>query len=138
MQLITRLNELQERAKTEAAGETFRVCLISGGEFTCPVRGDGLGGRNLETALRLATGQVPSHFAALCAGTDGIDGNSPAAGAIVDSTTIDRAQTIGLDPSTFIERSDTYSFFVALGDAIASGLTGTNVRDVRILLAPIT
>jgi hydroxypyruvate reductase len=138
MQLITRLNELQERAKTEAAGETFGVCLISGGEFTCPVRGDGLGGRNLETALRLATGQVPSHFAALCAGTDGIDGNSPAAGAIVDSTTIDRAQTIGLDPSTFIERSDTYSFFVALGDAIASGLTGTNVRDVRILLAPIT
>jgi glycerate-2-kinase len=81
---------------------------------------------------------VQSHFVALCAGTDGIDGNSPAAGAIVDSTTIDRAQTIGLDPSTCIERSDAYSFFVALGDAIATGATGTNVRDVRILLASNT
>jgi hydroxypyruvate reductase len=138
VQLIARINELQERAKTEAAGETIGVCLISGGEFACPVKGDGLGGRNLETALRLATGQVQSHFVALCAGTDGIDGNSPAAGAIVDSTTIDRAQTIGLDPSTCIERSDAYSFFVALGDAIATGATGTNVRDVRILLASNT
>ncbi|MDX6559049.1 MAG: glycerate 2-kinase, partial [Blastocatellia bacterium] len=74
-------------------------------------------------------------FVALCAGTDGIDGNSPAAGAIVDSTTRARAQAIGLDPAAFLDRSDAYSFFVALGDAIATGATGTNVRDVRILLA---
>ena len=73
-------------------------------------------------------------FVAVCAGTDGIDGNSPAAGAIVDSTTIQRARAIGLDPSDFIKRSDAYSFFIALGDAIATGATGTNVRDVRILL----
>jgi hydroxypyruvate reductase len=137
-QLLTRLKALQDRAQTGSAGETNGVCLISGGEFACPVKGDGLGGRNLETALRLAadhTSATLAHFVAFCAGTDGIDGNSPAAGAIIDSTTIDRAQTIGLDPSAFLERSDAYSFFVALGDVVATGATGTNVRDVRILLA---
>jgi glycerate 2-kinase len=115
------------------------LCLISGGEFACPVRGDGMGGRSLETALRLAHARNllssgTENFAALCAGTDGIDGNSPAAGAIVDSTTIDRARAIGLDPADSIERSDAYSFFIALGDVIATGATGTNVRDMRILL----
>jgi hydroxypyruvate reductase len=131
-QLLNRLEALQAKV---SKGET--VCLISGGEFACPVRGDGLGGRNLETALRLAGARGSSsseQFVALCAGTDGIDGNSPAAGAIVDSTTIDRAGAIGLEPAEFIERSDVYSFFVALGDVVATGATGTNVRDVRILL----
>jgi glycerate-2-kinase len=103
------------------------------------VRGEGLGGRNLETALRLAIGAEEhrdrvGEFVALCAGTDGIDGNSPAAGAIVDSTTIERARRIGLDPVDFLNRSDSYSFFVALGDALTTGATGTNVRDLRILL----
>lgn len=122
------------------AREYEKVCLISGGEFACPVRGNGIGGRNLETALRLAIAfdqnpQGVSQFVALCAGTDGIDGNSPAAGAIVDSTTIERARKIGLDPNDFLNRSDSYSFFVALGDVITTGPTGTNVRDLRILLA---
>ncbi|MFY9621632.1 MAG: DUF4147 domain-containing protein [Pyrinomonadaceae bacterium] len=131
--LLSRLGGL----KASNAGD---VCLISGGEFACPVRGDGLGGRNLETALRLAiaadenSGQF-GEFVALCAGTDGTDGNSPAAGAIVDSTTIERAKKIGLDAQDFLSRSDSYSFFVALGDAITTGPTGTNVRDLRILLA---
>lgn len=92
----------------------------------------------METALRLALDQSLSnctHFIALCVGTDGIDGNSPAAGAIVDQTTGERARAIGLDPTGFLDRSDAYSFFVALGDAIATGSTGTNVRDLRILLA---
>jgi hydroxypyruvate reductase len=138
-QLLTRLKTFHDRVKTESA--TNGLCLISGGEFACPVNGPGLGGRNLETALRLATEQSASpaaHFVALCAGTDGIDGNSPAAGAIIDGTTTERAQIIGLDPSTFLERSDAYSFFVALGDVVATGATGTNVRDVRILLASNT
>jgi glycerate 2-kinase len=137
-QLFRRLSALGVEAKTRRPTEANAVCLISGGEFACPVRGEGLGGRNLETALRLATEQIlpeASHFIALCAGTDGIDGNSPAAGAIVDHTTCERARAIGLDPSAFIDRSDAYSFFVALGDAIATGATGTNVRDIRILLA---
>ncbi|HBB96410.1 MAG TPA: hypothetical protein DC054_13570 [Blastocatellia bacterium] len=110
------------------------VCLISGGEFACPVQGSGTGGRNLETALRLSR-SISFGTVALCAGTDGIDGNSPAAGAIVDSTTVDRATAIGLDVEDFLRRSDSYSFFVALGDVIATGPTGTNVRDLRILIA---
>jgi hydroxypyruvate reductase len=116
------------------------LCLISGGEFSCPVRGQGIGGRNLESALRLAcsTGSSLSDeraFVALCAGTDGVDGNSPAAGAIVDNTSINRAKGIGLDAADFLNRSDSYSFFVALGDVVATGATGTNVRDLRILLS---
>jgi hydroxypyruvate reductase len=130
--LLTRLSELK-------ASDGANVCLISGGEFACPVRGDGLGGRNLETALRLAIAadqksERVGELVALCAGTDGIDGNSPAAGAIVDSTTIERARRIGLDPADFLNRSDSYSFFVALGDVVTTGPTGTNVRDLRILL----
>ncbi|HJZ81726.1 MAG TPA: DUF4147 domain-containing protein [Pyrinomonadaceae bacterium] len=129
----------QLRRRLEALQAKYRdssriVCLISGGEFACPVKGGGLGGRNLETALRLAA-RTNFEMVALCAGTDGIDGNSPAAGAIIDNTTIERATSIGLDPNDFLERSDAYSFFVALGDALTTGATGTNVRDVRILLA---
>ena len=133
--LLQRLGQLREGARAES--NTNAVGLVSGGEFACPVRGDGIGGRNLETALRLAMSAGSSNsepFVALCAGTDGIDGNSPAAGAIVDSTTIERARAVGLDPQDFLNRSDAYSFFVALGDVIATGPTGTNVRDLRILL----
>jgi glycerate 2-kinase len=136
-QLLSRLEAFQASLAIQNSADS--VCLISGGEFACPVKRDGIGGRNQETALRLArarslTSSCLEHFVALCCGTDGIDGNSPAAGAIVDSTTIDRALSIGLDPANSIERSDAYSFFVALGDAIATGATGTNVRDIRILL----
>jgi hydroxypyruvate reductase len=135
--LAQRLGRLRESAIPEEPG-TKAVCLISGGEFACSVRGDGTGGRNLETALRLALSMDASDtgpWVVLCAGTDGIDGNSPAAGAIVDSTTLARARAIRLDPQEFLDRSDAYSFFVALGDVVATGPTGTNVRDVRILLA---
>ena len=135
--LLTRLASLRASAHRDA-GEG--VCLISGGEFACPVRGDGIGGRNLETALRLAIAadqnrDAVGEFVALCAGTDGIDGNSPAAGAIIDSTTIERARKLGLDANDFLDRSDSYSFFVKLGNAITTGPTGTNVRDLRILLS---
>jgi len=133
-QLIERLTELRSMEESDAP-----VCVISGGEFSCPVNGDGIGGRNLETALRLAilhSGSHPkSEFVAICAGTDGIDGNSLAAGAILDSTTIERAALLGLNPQDFLDRSDAFSFFAALDDVIATGSTGTNVRDVRILLS---
>lgn len=132
--LVRRLEDVRSSHR----GSNRSVCLISGGEFACPVRGTGIGGRNLETALRLAMSQrfATSNAAALCAGTDGIDGNSPAAGAIIDSSTLNRARAIGLDADDFLRRSDSYSFFAARGDAITTGATGTNVRDVRILLAP--
>ena len=109
-------------------------CTISGGEFSCPVRGDGRGGRNLETALRCAIGLANHNGVVLSAGTDGIDGNSPAAGAIADETTIQRAQHLGLDANQYLARSDSYSFFEPLGDLIVIGPTGTNVRDLRISL----
>ena len=133
-QLVTRLGQLRadERAGTP-------VCLISGGEFSCPVRGNGTGGRNLESALRLALLQAnrgaDDQFVAVCAGTDGIDGNSPAAGAVIDHTTIGRATAAGLNAEDFLRRSDAFSFFDALGDVILTGPTGTNVRDLRILIS---
>jgi glycerate 2-kinase len=115
-------------------------CLISGSEFSCPVRGDGRGGRNLETVLRCAilldknARQDSRHSVILSAGTDGIDGNSPAAGAIADETTVERARNRGLDPDDFLARSDSYTFFEQLGDLVVTGQTGTNVRDLQILL----
>ncbi len=121
-------------------------CLISGGEFACPVRGSGTGGRNAETILRCAieiderkksarTVSEWTHVVALSAGTDGVDGNSPAAGAIADETTIERARALNLSAKSFLAASDAHSFFNALGDAIVTGPTGTNVRDLRIVLA---
>ncbi|MBK6798721.1 MAG: hypothetical protein IPG76_18545 [Acidobacteria bacterium] len=73
--------------------------------------------------------------AILSAGTDGIDGHSPAAGAIADETTIRRVGKLGLSPKNYLESSDSYNFFAALDDAIITGPTGNNVRDLRILLA---
>ena len=113
-------------------------CTISGGEFSCPVRGDGRGGRNLETALRCAINlNTSSHLVILSAGTDGIDGNSPAAGAIADETTLERARNLNLPPTRYLARSDSYTFFEQLNDLIVTGPTGTNVRDLRILLKSV-
>jgi hydroxypyruvate reductase len=123
------------------AGDYARVCLISGGEFSCPVRGRGVGGRNAETVLRFAmriarAGHTDSQrLVILSAGTDGIDGNSPAAGAVADETTIARANELDLDSKSYLDRSDSFSFFNALGDAVVTGPTGTNVRDLRIVVA---
>ena len=130
------LRERLEALRSKHRDTSSIICLIAGGEFACPVTGEGIGGRNLETALRLAGANRLglTDTVALCAGTDGIDGNSPAAGAIVDSTTMERAKSVGLDANDFLRRSDSYSFFVALGDVITTGATGTNVRDMRILL----
>ena len=114
------------------------VCLISGGEFSCPVRGNGVGGRNLETVLRCALKlhelPVDQHWVVLSAGTDGVDGNSDAAGAIADETTSARAMRSRLDATDFLERSDAFHFFEPLGELIVTGPTGTNVRDVRVVL----
>jgi hydroxypyruvate reductase len=111
-------------------------CSISGGEFSCPVRGDGRGGRNLETALRCAIDLKAqnSHLVILSAGTDGVDGNSNAAGAIADETTLQRARILNLDAEQYLARSDAYTFFEQLNDLIVTGPTGTNVRDFRIVL----
>ena len=127
---------IQEGCDLLLANINQNSCTISGGEFSCPVRGDGRGGRNLETALRCAISlhDQTSHTVVLSAGTDGIDGNSPAAGAIADETTINRARSLNLDPEQFLARSDSYTFFEQLNDLIVTGPTGTNVRDLRIVL----
>jgi hydroxypyruvate reductase len=127
------------------ASSSENVCLISAGEFNCKVMGDGIGGRNSETVLRWALNlerlrisehtSGPKQLVFLSAGTDGIDGNSPAAGSIADENSIARARSQGLDPRSQLENSDSYSFFSLLGDAIVTGVTHTNVRDIRIALA---
>jgi hydroxypyruvate reductase len=129
------ISEGCERLMSGLKAQAGNVCLISGGELSCPVRGDGIGGRNSETALRCAMSLEPTQQSVvLSAGTDGIDGNSRAAGAIADNTTIRRAESLGLDPEDFLNRSDSYSFFDKLGDAIMTGPTGTNVRDIRVVI----
>jgi hydroxypyruvate reductase len=85
--------------------------------------------------LRAALNCVGADIVILSAGTDGIDGNSPAAGASADETTLPRAAALHLSPEDYLQRSDSFHFFHALGDAIVIGPTGNNVRDLRIFLA---
>jgi len=111
------------------------VCLISGGEVTVRVANGGVGGRNQQFALGCAEKIAGENITVLSAGTDGVDGNSPAAGAIGDGTTVERARKAGFDPATTLENFDAYPLFRALGDAIETGPTGNNLRDLRVLLA---
>jgi hydroxypyruvate reductase len=130
--LLARAGNLSRRFKGQD------VCLLSGGEFSCPVRGDGVGGRNVETVLRCALKLEASSLDGDClvwsAGTDGRDGNSPAAGAVADQTTMTRALKKGLNANSLLGRSDSFHFFEPLGDLLITGRTGTNVRDIRIML----
>jgi hydroxypyruvate reductase len=114
------------------------ACLLSGGETTVVIKGDGLGGRNQEFALVLST-LIPESapVAALIAGSDGSDGPTDAAGAFCDASTRARAAAVGMDPAAFLARNDAYPFFDRLGDLLRTGPTRTNVMDLRIiLLAP--
>lgn len=111
------------------------VCLISGGEVTVKVTNGGVGGRNQQFALACAKKIAGENITVLSAGTDGVDGNSPAAGAVVDGMTAERAQARGLDLRAALQKFDAYPLFQAIGDAIEIGPTGNNLRDLRILLA---
>jgi hydroxypyruvate reductase len=125
--LLKRLRELRKGVS--------RVCLISGGEVTVTVKGKpGIGGRNQQFALECARKVAGENITALSAGTDGVDGNSTAAGAIVDGTTLQRANTAGLDPDDALKSFNTTPFFDSLGDLVTTGPTGNNLRDLRILL----
>jgi len=111
------------------------ACLISGGETTVTIKGNGLGGRNQEFVLVGAMEiQGLERVVFLSGGTDGTDGPTDAAGAIADSTTIKRAREMGLDPRIYLENNDAYPFFQKLGDLLMTGPTRTNVMDVRIIL----
>jgi hydroxypyruvate reductase len=112
-----------------------RVALIADGELSSPVTGNGVGGRNSAFVLACVEKIAGRKITVLSAGTDGMDGNSPAAGAIADGETLARAKTLGLNPSASFQQSDAYNFFERLGDTIVTGPTGNNLRDLRILLA---
>jgi glycerate 2-kinase len=112
-----------------------RVALIADGEVSSPVTGNGIGGRNSAFVLACVEKIAGEKVAVLSAGTDGIDGNSSGAGAVANGRTLERAKEAGLDPRDFFERSDAFTFFSRLGDAILTGRTGNNLRDLRILLA---
>jgi glycerate 2-kinase len=111
------------------------VALIADGEVSSPVTGNGKGGRNSAFALACVERIAGKGITVLSAGTDGIDGNSPAAGAVADGTTLERASAAKMAPQEFFQRSDAFTFFERLGDAILSGPTGNNLRDLRLLLA---
>ena len=121
-----------------AAGEALErrrgSVSVFAGETTVNVTGDGIGGRNQEAALVAATlmeGRADLFF--LAAGTDGIDGSTQAAGAIVDGTTLHRARALGLSASAALANNDSGTFFAELGDQIVTGPTGTNVGDLWIV-----
>lgn len=103
--------------------------------MTVKVTGAGTGGRNQQFALACAEKIVGEPITVLSAGTDGIDGNSPAAGGVVDGTTVNRADRYGLGIVNALGSFDSYPLLHALGDAIETGPTGNNLRDLRILLA---
>lgn len=119
-----------------ASGRQGPICVLGSGETTVTVRGDGLGGRNQEFALgalAALAGESRSMVVA-SAGTDGIDGPTSAAGALVDGATPARARAVGLSPRIALDRNDAFPFFEALDDLIVWGPTGTNVGDLHVVL----
>lgn len=131
--LIDQLKRLQSEFPDK------NVCVVSGGEVSCPVSGDGLGGRNQEfvlySAARLEEQNLDSSIGVLSCGTDGIDGNSNAAGAMATGEMIRRAKKIGLEASDFIRRNDSHTFFSIMGGLIQTGPAGNNLRDLRLFLS---
>jgi len=111
------------------------LCLLSGGETTVTVRGDGMGGRNQEFALAAAIEIADlNDVVVLSAGTDGTDGATEAAGAIVDGATVARGIARGLNAREFLARNDSYHFLHSTGDLLITGPTLTNVMDLQVIL----
>jgi glycerate 2-kinase len=127
--------QAKELQKALLKNRSQNICLIFGGETTVTVKGSGLGGRNTELALSFALEiEGTEGITLLSAGTDGTDGPTDAAGAIVDGTTIQVARSKGLNPQSYLDRNDSYSFFKETGELLITGPTGTNVMDVQVIL----
>lgn len=126
------LTQVRERL----TGVARPACVISSGETTVTVTGNGMGGRNLEFGLSIAEALAGGPATAMASiGTDGIDGSSGVAGAMVDSTTLERARQAGLGPpGNFLAANDSFAFFAPLGDVVRLGRTDTNVGDLQVLL----
>ena len=127
--LLAQLKEMRR------ANPGQNVAVIADGEVSSPVTGKGIGGRNAAFVLACVEKIAGRKIAVLSAGTDGIDGNSPAAGAMADGETLERGRAAGFDVQTVFRASDSHHYFASLGDAIITGPTGNNLRDLRILLA---
>jgi glycerate 2-kinase len=124
------------RAREAIAGSARPACVISSGETTVRVTGNGTGGRNLEFVLAIAeaVSAMPA-AAAVSIGTDGIDGSSGVAGGIVDSTTMARARQAALHaPDSYLAANDSFAFFAPLDNVVRLGRTDTNVGDLQVLL----
>jgi hydroxypyruvate reductase len=107
------------------------ACIVTGGETTVTLRGDGLGGRAQEFALAAAIDIAGlENVVVFCAGTDGSDGPTNAAGAVADGQTLPRKP----DARSYLNRNDSYHYFESLGDLVITGPTNTNVMDVCIML----
>ncbi|MBT8349459.1 MAG: DUF4147 domain-containing protein [Sulfurovum sp.] len=140
--VTTTLNRSSKKASKYIAAkiekydkEHDRFCLLFGGETTTKVKGHGQGGRNQELALRLLLqGSISENISILSAGSDGIDGNSPATGAFLDFDIYKKIEKEGLDPKAYLKNSDSYTFFKALDSHFTTGATGTNVMDFIIVL----
>jgi glycerate 2-kinase len=127
--LLDRVRELRRGCE--------RVCLLSAGEVTVqvPLGTSGKGGRNQHFALLCSESIADSEITVLSAGSDGIDGNSPAAGAVVDPSTTRRAEDAGYSVAAALAAFDSNTLLTLLGDTIVIGPTGNNLRDLRVLLA---
>lgn len=124
-----------ETRNTLRINRNKKICLISGGETTVTVKGNGFGGRNMELALSFAMGiEGVDGIVLLSAGTDGTDGLTDAAGAIVDGETIKKARAMGLNPDEYLSNNDSYNFFNHIEGLFVTGPTGTNVMDIQIVL----
>ncbi|RZB36851.1 MAG: glycerate 2-kinase [Desulfobacteraceae bacterium Eth-SRB2] len=112
------------------------ACIITGGETTVTIRGDGLGGRNQEFCLAACMDlvELPPRVVILSGGTDGNDGPTDAAGALVDPFTVTRGKDAGMEAAEFLNRNDAYHFFEKTEDLLMTGPTNTNVMDVRLVL----
>ncbi|MGA2572137.1 MAG: MOFRL family protein, partial [Terracidiphilus sp.] len=129
---------LLERFHTFRASHD-RFCLVSVGEVTVTIdRTPGAGGRNQQFALACALelAKYPgARLTVLSAGSDGIDGNTQAAGAIADPTTVARAKAFGFDPEQSLAEFNACPLFTAIGDSVVTGPTGQNLRDLRLLIS---
>lgn len=128
--------EWLSRVQARLAGAKRPACVVSSGETTVTVTGSGTGGRNLEFGLSIVEAMAGGPRAVVASvGTDGIDGSSGVAGAIVDATTLERAGHAGLGPpGSFLATNNSFAFFAPLGDVVRLGRTDTNVGDLQVLL----
>jgi hydroxypyruvate reductase len=128
--------EFAHRLRAESETRTRPFCLIAGGETTVTLRGNGKGGRNQELALSAVEELAGlEHVVLIALATDGDDGPTDAAGAVVTGESAQRAKALGLDATDYLSRNDAYPFFEALGDLLKTGPTGTNVNDLIFLFA---